>query len=128
MSAEIPSARHAKIEKPFGRDTESSQVLASQLTSLFEEQQLYRIDHYLGKGMVQNILSLRLSNIFFAKLWDRKSIESVTISWKENIGTMGRGGYFDDSGILRDVMQNHLLQVLSIVAMEEPEQMTASAI
>ena len=79
------------IEKPFGRDTETSEALAQELTSLFQEHQLYRIDHYLGKGMVQNILSLRLNNIFFSKLWNRESVASVTISWKENIGTMGRG-------------------------------------
>ena len=116
------------IEKPFGRDSESSEVLAAELTSLFAEHQLYRIDHYLGKDMVSNILSLRLSNIFFSSLWDRQHVESVIISWKENIGTMGRGGYFDQSGIIRDVMQNHLLQVLSIVAMEPPETMTATSI
>jgi glucose-6-phosphate 1-dehydrogenase len=116
------------IEKPFGKDTASSDILAKQLTSLFHEKQLYRIDHYLGKGMVQNILSLRMSNIFFNKLWNKDSISSVAISWKENIGTMGRGGYFDDSGIIRDVMQNHLLQVLSIVAMNEPNEMTATSI
>ena len=116
------------IEKPFGSDSESSEVLAKELTSLFKEHQLYRIDHYLGKDMVSNILSLRLANIFFSSLWNKEHVESVIISWKENIGTMGRGGYFDTSGIIRDVMQNHLLQVLSIVAMEPPESMTATSI
>ena len=116
------------IEKPFGRDSESSEKLATELTSLFAEHQLYRIDHYLGKDMVQNILSVRLSNVFFSSVWNKEHVESVSISWAEDIGTQGRGGYFDQSGIIRDVMQNHLLQLLSIVAMEPPTEMTASAV
>jgi glucose-6-phosphate 1-dehydrogenase len=82
------------IEKPFGRDSESSEKLATELTSLFAEHQLYRIDHYLGKDMVQNILSVRLSNIFFSSVWNKEHVESVSISWAEDIGTQGRYAFF----------------------------------
>ena len=117
------------IEKPFGRDSESSAELAKELTGLFREQQLYRIDHYLGKDMVQNILSLRCSNAVFGDnvVWNRSQIKCVIISWKEAIGTQGRGGYFDGYGIIRDVMQNHLLQVLSVVAMEAPSDVNSAS-
>jgi glucose-6-phosphate 1-dehydrogenase len=117
------------IEKPFGRDSESSAALAKELTALFREDQLYRIDHYLGKDMVQNVLSLRCSNALFGDdvVWNRAHIKCVIISWKEAIGTMGRGGYFDTYGIIRDVMQNHLLQVLSVVAMEAPENVHSAS-
>ncbi len=87
---------------------------------LFEERELYRIDHYLGKEMVQNLIVLRFANKIFSKIWNRDSIESVMITFKENIGTEGRGGYFDEFGIIRDVLQNHLMQILSLVAMEPP--------
>ena len=108
------------IEKPFGKDTESSQELGEQLSRLFSEDQLYRIDHYLGKELVQNLLVLRFGNVFLQPLWNRNYIKSVIISFKEDVGTMGRGGYFDSYGIIRDVMQNHLLQILSLIAMEPP--------
>ncbi|KAJ9583411.1 hypothetical protein L9F63_022246, partial [Diploptera punctata] len=108
------------IEKPFGHDAESSQRLSEHLSSLFKEEQLYRIDHYLGKEMVQNLMTLRFGNLIFSPTWNRECVASVLISFKEPFGTMGRGGYFDQSGIIRDVMQNHLLQILSLVAMEKP--------
>ena len=108
------------VEKPFGRDSESSEVLAKQLGALFNEDQLYRIDHYLGKELVQNLLVLRFGNIMLQPLWNRQYIKSVIISFKEDIGTQGRGGYFDNYGIIRDVMQNHLLQILSLIIMEPP--------
>ncbi|XP_018494491.1 glucose-6-phosphate 1-dehydrogenase [Galendromus occidentalis] len=108
------------IEKPFGRDLESSDALSRHLASHFKEDQIYRIDHYLGKEMVQNLITLRFANRIFSPTWNRDNIASVVISFKEDIGTLGRGGYFDDSGIIRDVMQNHLCQMLSIVAMEKP--------
>ncbi|KAH8414124.1 hypothetical protein KR222_007752, partial [Zaprionus bogoriensis] len=108
------------VEKPFGRDSESSQILNDHLASLFEEQQLYRIDHYLGKEMVQNLLTLRFANSMFGSTWNRQSIACVLITFKEPIGTQGRGGYFDQYGIIRDVMQNHLVQILTLVAMEKP--------
>lgn len=108
------------IEKPFGHDTESALEMASNLGKLFTEDYLYRIDHYLGKEIVQNMQILRFGNAIFEPMWNRNYIKSVTFTFKEDIGTMGRGGYFDKSGIIRDIMQNHLMQVLSLVAMETP--------
>ncbi|XP_063234912.1 glucose-6-phosphate 1-dehydrogenase isoform X2 [Bacillus rossius redtenbacheri] len=108
------------IEKPFGRDAASSEALSKHLSSLFKEEQVYRIDHYLGKEMVQNLMTLRFGNRIFGPTWNRDTIASVLISFKEPFGTQGRGGYFDEFGIIRDVMQNHLLQILSLVAMEKP--------
>eukprot|EP00697_Spironema_sp_BW2_P003106 gnl/Spiro4/14148_TR7603_c0_g1_i1.p1 gnl/Spiro4/14148_TR7603_c0_g1~~gnl/Spiro4/14148_TR7603_c0_g1_i1.p1 ORF type:complete len:486 (+),score=161.53 gnl/Spiro4/14148_TR7603_c0_g1_i1:202-1659(+) len=108
------------VEKPFGRDLDSSRALSADLKALFSEDQLFRIDHYLGKEMVQNLMVLRFANLVFQPQWNRNYINSVQITFKENIGTQGRGGYFDDFGIIRDVMQNHLLQLFSLVAMEPP--------
>lgn len=108
------------VEKPFGKDSESSADLSNHLQKLFNEEQLYRIDHYLGKEMVQNLISLRFGNMIFGPTWNRDSIASVIISFKEPFGTQGRGGYFDEFGIIRDVMQNHLLQILCLTAMEKP--------
>ncbi|XP_026756875.1 glucose-6-phosphate 1-dehydrogenase [Galleria mellonella] len=108
------------IEKPFGRDDISSEKLSNHLAGLFKEEQIYRIDHYLGKEMVQNLMTIRFANQIFSPSWNRENIASVQISFKEPFGTEGRGGYFDDFGIIRDVMQNHLLQILSLVAMEKP--------
>merc|ERR1712168_356491 len=108
------------VEKPFGHDSESSAVLADHLSSLFKEEQLYRIDHYLGKEMVQNLMTLRFGNRIFSPTWNRDNIASVVITFKEPFGTQGRGGYFDEFGIIRDIMQNHLLQVLCLAAMEKP--------
>ena len=112
------------VEKPFGHDTESARKLASDLAEAFDESYLYRIDHYLGKEMVQNLIVLRFSNCLFDPLWNNNYVKCVMITFKEDIGTMGRGGYFDKSGIIRDVMQNHLMQVLSLVAMEPPVKVT----
>jgi glucose-6-phosphate 1-dehydrogenase len=108
------------VEKPFGMDLQSSNELSQQLSALITEEQIFRIDHYLGKGMVQNILMLRFGNVW-EHIWNRHSISNVLITFKEDIGTEGRGGYFDSFGIIRDVMQNHLLQVLSLIAMEPPK-------
>lgn len=108
------------VEKPFGKDSASSADLSEHLTKLFSEDQLYRIDHYLGKEMVQNLMTLRFGNMIFGPTWNRDSIASVTITFKEPFGTQGRGGYFDEFGIIRDVMQNHLLQILCLAAMEKP--------
>lgn len=108
------------LEKPFGRDAETSQGLSQHLAELFTEDQIYRIDHYLGKEMVQNLMILRFGNGLFSPTWNRQFIASVQITFKEPFGTQGRGGYFDEFGIIRDVMQNHLIQILSLVAMEKP--------
>uniref|UniRef100_A0A7N1A5E0 Glucose-6-phosphate 1-dehydrogenase n=1 Tax=Kalanchoe fedtschenkoi TaxID=63787 RepID=A0A7N1A5E0_KALFE len=108
------------VEKPFGKDLESAEKLSSQIGELFEEPQIYRIDHYLGKELVQNLLVLRFANRFFLPLWNRDNIANIQIVFREDFGTEGRGGYFDEYGIIRDIIQNHLLQVLCLVAMEKP--------
>ena len=116
------------IEKPFGRDRESSDQLTRNLAQVFVEEQTYRIDHYLGKEVIQNLLVLRFANVLFEPLWNREFIRRVEILWKEDIGLEGRGGYFDQYGIIRDVMQNHLLQILALVAMEPPRHLDAANI
>lgn len=116
------------IEKPFGRDLESSEHLSKHLSALFKEEEMYRIDHYLGKEMVQNLMVLRFGNKIFSPIWNRDSVASVVISFKEPFGTQGRGGYFDEFGIIRDVMQNHLLQILTLAAMEKPPSTAAEDI
>lgn len=108
------------IEKPFGKDAASSKALSDHLSSLFHEDQIYRIDHYLGKEMVQNLMTIRFGNRIFSPTWNRESVASVLVTFKEPFGTQGRGGYFDEFGIIRDVMQNHLLQIVSLIAMEKP--------
>ncbi|MCJ1316574.1 Glucose-6-phosphate 1-dehydrogenase [Xylographa vitiligo] len=108
------------VEKPFGKDLESSRELQSALEPNWKEEEIFRIDHYLGKEMVKNILILRFGNEFFGATWNRRHIDNVQITFKEPFGTEGRGGYFDEFGIIRDVMQNHLLQVLTLLAMERP--------
>lgn len=108
------------VEKPFGKDLASSEELSEQLGALFPEEQLYRIDHYLGKEMAQNMLVMRFANPIFGAWWNRHFISNVQISFKEDFGTQGRGGYFDSYGIIRDVIQNHLTQLLALVAMEQP--------
>jgi len=117
---EAPGWLRLIVEKPFGKDLESSNKLSEHLNKFYTEEEIYRIDHYLGKEMVQNILALRFSNRMFSRVWNRDSIAAVIIIFKEDIGTEGRGGYFDEFGIIRDVIQNHLIQILSIVAMEKP--------
>jgi glucose-6-phosphate 1-dehydrogenase len=114
------------IEKPFGRDRESSDLLASELGKVFVEDQTFRIDHYLGKEVIQNLMVLRFANAVFEPLWNRDCIERVRITWKEDFGCDGRGGYFDRYGIIRDVMQNHLLQMLALIAMERPESVKST--
>lgn len=116
------------IEKPFGRDRESSDALTSEMGRVFSEDQIYRIDHYLGKEVIQNLLVLRFANLIFEPIWNRNYIHSVQITWLENLTIEGRGGYFDGVGIIRDVMQNHLLQILSLVAMEPPARLDATHI
>ncbi|RUS19470.1 glucose-6-phosphate dehydrogenase [Endogone sp. FLAS-F59071] len=116
------------VEKPFGMDLESSRHLGKELGALFSENEIYRIDHYLGKEMVKNIMTLRFANVFFGSIWNSQHIDNVQITFKEPFGTEGRGGYFDEFGIIRDVMQNHLFQVLSLLAMERPISMDAEAI
>ena len=113
------------LEKPFGSDRKSSDELVEAVSKVFREDQVYRIDHYLGKEVIQNLLVLRFANLIFEPVWDRNHIRHVEIVWKEDIGVEGRGGYFDDFGIIRDVLQNHLLQILALLAMEPPSKLQA---
>ncbi|MTB64508.1 glucose-6-phosphate dehydrogenase [Streptococcus sp. zg-86] len=108
------------IEKPFGTSLETAEKLNQELSETFEEEQIYRIDHYLGKEMVQNIFAVRFANIIFEHIWNRDYIESVQINFAESIGVEDRGGYYDHSGALKDMIQNHALQVLSLLAMDKP--------
>ena len=108
------------IEKPFGRDLESARDLNKLLAGIFSERQIYRIDHYLGKETVQNILAFRFANSILEPLWNRNYIDHVQISVTEQLGVGDRGGYYDEAGALRDMMQNHILQLLCLVAMEPP--------
>jgi glucose-6-phosphate 1-dehydrogenase len=116
------------IEKPFGHDLESAKALNIELNSVFHENQVYRIDHYLGKEAVQNILVLRFANQIFEPLWNQTYIDNVQITVAETLGVEGRGGYFEQSGITRDIVQNHALQVLTLIAMEAPATLTADDI
>ncbi|KAL1518598.1 hypothetical protein AB1Y20_002886 [Prymnesium parvum] len=116
------------IEKPFGRDLQTFHELNQLTARHFEETQLFRIDHYLGKEVLLNISTLRWANSVFEPLWTREHIHSVQITFKENLGTEGRGGYFDGVGIVRDVIQNHLLQAFMFLAMDAPQTMCASDI
>jgi len=117
--AENPKTRIV-IEKPFGHDLKSAKELNTLLGKLFTEQQIYRIDHYLGKETVQNILAFRFGNSIFEPLWNRNYIDHVQISVTEQLGMGNRGGYYDEAGALRDMIQNHILQLLCLVAMEPP--------
>lgn len=109
------------VEKPFGRDRASYDELQRVMSGICDEKQTYRIDHYLGKEVVQNLLVLRFANTVFEPLWSSAHLHHVHIAWSERQGVAGRAGYFDRYGIIRDVMQNHLLQILALVAMEKPE-------
>ena len=116
------------VEKPFGKDLGSSRELQRALEPDWKEEEIFRIDHYLGKEMVKNLLIVRFANEFFGATWNRNHIDNIQISFKEPFGTEGRGGYFDEFGIIRDVMQNHLLQVLTLLAMERPISFSAEDI
>ncbi|KAE8676318.1 Glucose-6-phosphate 1-dehydrogenase [Hibiscus syriacus] len=116
------------VEKPFGRDSESSAELTRCLKKYLTEEQIFRIDHYLGKELVENLSVLRFSNLVFEPLWSRNYIRNVQFIFSEDFGTEGRGGYFDNYGIIRDIMQNHLLQILALFAMETPVSLDAEDI
>ncbi|MEY3773399.1 MAG: glucose-6-phosphate dehydrogenase, partial [Verrucomicrobiota bacterium] len=121
---------HAKviIEKPFGRDLDSARQLNTTIRSVFEEHQVYRIDHYLGKETVQDLLVQRFANAIFEPLWNRNYIDSVQITVAEEVGVGSRGGYYEQSGCLRDMIQNHTMQLVALTAMEPPVSLDAEAI
>ena len=122
--------RHARliVEKPFGTDLESSRELNAALHEAFEEQQIYRIDHYLGKETVQNLLVFRFANALFERVWNRDAVDSIQITVAESIGIEGRGSFYEPVGALRDIVQNHVLQMLALLTMEPPAAYDAESI
>src|SRR6202165_5419615 len=116
------------VEKPFGHDLGSAKELNRQVGKVFKEEQVYRIDHYLGKETVQNILVFRLANGIFEPVWNRRYVDHVQITVAENLGLAGRGAYYEESGAIRDMVQNHTLQLLTLVAMEPPIAFDANAV
>jgi glucose-6-phosphate 1-dehydrogenase len=116
------------VEKPFGHDLESARALNRELAEVFEERQVYRIDHYLGKETVQNLLVFRFANSIFEPLWNRQYIDHIQITNAETLGVEGRGGYYETAGALRDMIQNHVFQVTSLIAMEPPSSLSANGV
>ncbi|MCY0149974.1 glucose-6-phosphate dehydrogenase [Hoeflea sp. G2-23] len=116
------------VEKPIGRDLNSARALNKTIGSVFEEEQIFRIDHYLGKETVQNLMALRFANALYEPLWNSAHIDHVQITVAESVGLEGRAGYYDKAGALRDMVQNHLVQLLCLVAMEPPSSMEAEAV
>ncbi len=116
------------VEKPFGRDLASAQALNEGLAAHFTESQIYRIDHYLGKETVQNLMAVRFGNVLFEPLWNNHYVDHIQITVAETVGVDGRGAYYDKSGAMRDMVQNHLMQLLCLIAMEPPAQFGADAV
>ena len=116
------------VEKPFGRDLESAMALNATLAEHFAESQIYRIDHYLGKETVQNLMAVRFANILFEPLWNARHVDHVQITVAETVGVGGRGAYYDKSGAMRDMVQNHMMQLLCLIAMEAPYQFDPDAV
>ncbi|SPE44947.1 Glucose-6-phosphate 1-dehydrogenase [Candidatus Sulfotelmatobacter sp. SbA7] len=128
MTEENSHWRRVIVEKPFGHDLDSAKALNQQLLKVASERQIYRIDHYLGKETVQNILALRFANGIFEPIWNRRYIDHVQISVAETVGVEGRGGYFDGAGSLRDMVPNHIMQLITLTAMEPPISFEANAV
>ncbi len=116
------------VEKPFGRDLATARALNETLAAHFDESQIYRIDHYLGKETVQNLMAVRFGNVLFEPLWNNHYIDHIQITVAETVGVGGRGAYYDRSGAMRDMVQNHLMQLLCLIAMEPPGQFEADAV
>lgn len=129
LTTERPGAwRRVIVEKPFGRDLDSARQLNTELSKSLAESQVYRIDHYLGKETVQNIMVFRFGNSVFEPVWNRRYIDYVQITVGETLGVELRGGYYDQSGVLRDMIQNHMLSVLSLIAMEPPSSISGDSV
>ena len=128
LAREEPGWRRVVIEKPFGRDLESARALNRELLRVFGESQVYRIDHYLGKETVQNLMVFRFANGMFEPIWNRRYVDHVQITVAEDLGIEGRGAYYDQTGALRDIIENHILQLLTLVAMEPPSTLKAEAV
>lgn len=128
LNKEADGFKHLIIEKPFGTDLESAKKLNKDLLKNFNESQIFRIDHYLGKETVQNLLVMRFSNSLWEPLWNHKYIDHVQITSAEKLGVEKRGGYYDHSGALKDMIQNHLLQLIGLIAMEPPSVINADSI
>jgi glucose-6-phosphate 1-dehydrogenase len=122
-SSELPGFRRVIVEKPFGRDLSSARALNGEIRSVFRDEQVYRIDHFLGKETVQNIFVFRFGNGVFEPLWNRNYIDHVQITVAETLGVEGRGDFYEEAGAVRDMIQNHLLQLLALVAMEPPNSL-----
>ncbi len=125
---DAPGWARIVVEKPFGRDLATARLLNGQLRRGFREDQIYRIDHYLGKETVQNILVFRLANGIFEPVWNRQYVDHVQITVAEDLGVEGRGAYYEEAGAIRDMLQNHMLQLLALVAMEPPVSFEAGAV
>jgi glucose-6-phosphate 1-dehydrogenase len=128
LAREDAGQRRVIIEKPFGTDLASAQALNQSIHRVLDEKQIYRIDHYLGKETVQNILALRFANVIFEPLWNRNYIDHVQITVAETVGVGHRAGYYDQAGVLRDMFQNHLLQLTAMTAMEPPDSFDADSL
>ncbi|MCW8875993.1 MAG: glucose-6-phosphate dehydrogenase [Kangiellaceae bacterium] len=116
------------VEKPLGYDYETAEEINETMAKYFQEEQIFRIDHYLGKDTVQNLLALRFSNFLFENIWDAKSIDHIQISITEQVGLEGRAGFYNEAGAMRDMVQNHLLQLLCLIAMESPNKLLAEEV
>lgn len=124
----ITPASRVVLEKPIGKDLESSRVINDEVSEHFEESSIFRIDHYLGKDTVQNILALRFSNMLFAPIWNAQYIDHIQITVAESVGLEGRWDYYNEYGAMRDMMQNHLMQLLCLVTMEPPYSLNGDSV